>query len=377
VVDEYTVRLNLGRPFAPIISHLSHSFIGMLSPNQIANQPAGEPVTNPVGTGPYRFVRWDRGSQIVMSVNTDFYGDVPSIPRAIFRFIPEDAARVVALETGEVDAVMNIPPNQAERLGMNPSIRLEYPSSVRVLYAGFNTSEGPLADPRVRRALNLAVNKNAIVDSILQGTGQVSTAPIVPAVFGHTAAGPYEYNPTRARQLLAQAGYPNGFDVTFYHPTGRYPLDATVAEAVQAMLAEVGVDATLQTLEWSSYLSALRVAPDDAQQDMYMLGWGTVTLDADYGLYALLHSSQSSPAGWNVSYYGNDRVDALLSQARSNPDRAERAELYEEAIELIWDDAPWLFLHDVGTIDAYRADVTGLIHHPLENLLVWDAEFVR
>lgn len=377
VVDQYTVRLNLERPFAPIISHLSHSFIAMLSPAQIAATPAGETVMEPIGTGPYRLVEWRRGEEVVMEINEDYYGSAPAINRTIFRFVPEDAARVVALETGEVDVIMNLPPTDALRLVDDPDINVEYPSSVRVLYVGFNVSSGPFADQRVRQALNYAINKDAIVNNVLQGSGQVSTAPIVPAVFGHAVAGPYEYDPARARELLAEAGYADGFEVEFYHPTGRYPLDATIAEAVQGMLAEVGITANLQTLEWSSYLATMRVAPEDALQDMHMFGWGTVTLDADYGLYALFHGSEAAPAGWNTTYYGDETVDALLSEARTIPDRDERSAIYDEAIGIIWEDAPWLFLHDVGQINGYRSDISGLIHHPLENVFVWDASFVQ
>lgn len=377
VVDEFTVRLALNRPFAPIISHLSHSFIGMLSPTQLAATAPGEIVTEPIGTGPYRFVEWQRGERIVMEANPDYYGTVPAIPNAVFRFITEDAARVVALETGEVDAIMNVPPTEAQRLADSETITVEYPSSVRVLYVGFNTSSGPFADVRVRRALNHAVNKEAIVGAVLQGVGQVSTAPVVPAVFGHASNEPYAYDPERARELLAEAGYADGFEVEFYHPTGRYPLDATIAEAIQGMLSEVGITANLQTLEWSSYLSTVRVAAEEALQDMHMFGWGTVTLDADYGLYALFHSSVIAPGGWNTTYYANPAVDELLSAARTNPNPDERTALYEEVIAILWEDAPWLYLHDVGQTNAFRSDVSGLIHHPLENIFVWDARFVQ
>lgn len=375
VVSEFEVRLNLTQPFAPIMSNLSHSFVGMLSPAQLSSAPAGEPITEPVGTGPYRFVEWNRGESIVLEANPVYYGDVPEISRVVWRFITEDSARVVALESGEADVIMRVPPADAQRIDDSGAFAVARPSSVRTIYIGFNTVREPFTDARVRQALNLAVNKNAIVNSILQGSASASSAPVSPGVFGFVPAGPYEYNPERARELLAEAGYPDGFEVNLYHPTGRYLLDATIAEAVQAQLAEVGVTANLQTLEWSSYLAALRVAPEEAQHDMYMLGWGTVTLDADYGLFPLMHSSQSAPTGWNVSYFVNDQVDELLAGARTNPNRDERAVAYEEVIGLIWEEAPWLFLHNEGQINGYSEDVVGLIHHPLENVFVWDASF--
>jgi peptide/nickel transport system substrate-binding protein len=177
--------------------------------------------------------------------------------------------------------------------------------------------------------------------------------------------------------LLAEAGYPDGFEMTIHHPTGRYPLDATVAEVIQDQLSEVGIDATLETREWSSYLSFTGQPPEEAEYDSFLLGWGTVTLDADYGLYALLHSNQWNPNGNNRGFYENEEVDDLLDEARVETDQSRREELYAEAIELIWNDAPWIFLYNQGQVNANRTYVEGLIHHPLENLSAWDASFVQ
>ncbi|MFW6364336.1 MAG: ABC transporter substrate-binding protein, partial [Spirochaeta sp.] len=176
---------------------------------------------------------------------------------------------------------------------------------------------------------------------------------------------------------LAEAGYEDGFSMTLHHPTGRYPMDATVAEAIQDMLSEVGIDVTLETREWTSYLSFTGQAVDEADYDAFLLGWGTVTLDADYGLYALLHTNQWNPNGNNRGFYSNPRVDTLLDQARVETDTELREEYYEEAIEVIWDDAPWIYLYNEGQINAVRSNVGGLIHHPLENLSAWNAYFIE
>jgi peptide/nickel transport system substrate-binding protein len=276
------------------------------------------------------------------------------------------------LEAGEVDAIMAVPPTEIARLEGVEGIEVVRQSSVRVIYLGFNMEREIFKDVRVRQALNHAIDKEALVDTIFQGAFRPSTAPVVPAVFGYTEMTPYEFNPEKAKELLAAAGHEDGFEITLFHPTGRYPGDATVIEAVQAMLAEVGVTATLETLEWGTYLDTVIVAPEEAQHDIFMLGWGTVTLDADYGLYALFHSTQWPPAN-NVSYYSNPEVDALLDEARVTPDRAVRERLYSEAIAKIWEDAPWIFLYDEGQVNAAQTNVQGLIHHPVENIFAWDA----
>ena len=372
VVDEYIVQIMLDDIFAPIASHLSHSFIGMHSPASLEALDAGNYVEAPVGTGPFKYVAWDRGDKIVMEKNEDYWGGAPQLDTVTFKFIPEAGSRVIMLETGEVHAIMAVPPTDIDRLEAADGIDVVFQSSVRVIYMGFNQELDIFKDVRVRQALNYAVDKEAIIATVFQGIGEPSSAPIVPAIFGYTQVGPYEYDPEKAMELLAEAGYPDGFDVELFHPTGRYPQDATVAEAVQAMLAEVGINATLTTYDWGTYLDTVIVPPEQAEHDIFMLGWGTVTLDADYGLYALFHSSQWPPAN-NVSYYANAEVDALLDEARVTPDRGVREGLYRDAIEIIWNDAPWIFLHNEGQVNAVRSNVKGLIHHPLENISAWNA----
>lgn len=375
VTGPYTIELRLAQPFAPILSHLSHSFIGIVSPRQLQGLPVTGTFEIPIGTGPYRMVSWNRGDAVRMVRNDAYWGPKPAIPNLVFRFIPEESARIVALETGEADAIMAVPPQDVARLERDPNINVVKQTTVRTIYIGFNNQKAPFNDPRVRRALNHAINKQAIVDSIFQGGAVVADAPVVSAVFGHTSVGPYAYNPTEARRLLAEAGFPNGLDMVLHHPTGRYPLDATVAQAVQDMLRAVGVRATLQTREWSAYLQFTSQPPQQADYDAYMLGWGTVTLDSDYGLYALLHTRQWNPNGNNRGFYSNTRVDEILDRARVETNPQNRRTMYNEAIRLIWNDAPWIYLYNAGQINAVRSNVQGLIHHPLENLSAWAATF--
>ncbi len=372
VIDEYTLRLHLNQEFAPIISHLSHSFVGMHSPASLGALGEDEVLEAPVGTGAFKIVSWDRGERIVMERNEDYWGGAPELETVTFVFVPEAGSRVIMLETGEAHAIMAVPPTEIDRLEAEADIDVVFEDSVRVIYIGFNLEDERFNDVRVRQALNHAVDKEAIIATIFQGVGSPSSAPVVPAVFGYTQVGPYEYNPELAMELLAEAGFEDGFDIELFHPTGRYPQDSTVIEAVQAMFAEVGVNASLTTYDWGTYLDTVIVPPEQAEHDLYMLGWGTVTLDADYGLYALHHSTQWPPRN-NVSYYANDEVDALLDEARVTPDTAVREALYAEAIQLIWDDAPWVYLHNEGQVNAVRSNVHGLIHHPLENILAWDA----
>jgi peptide/nickel transport system substrate-binding protein len=373
VAGEFTVKLHLDAPFAPMLSHLAHSFIGMLSPTSVKALGPGAIVEKPVGTGPFKIAEWVRGEHITLVANEDYWGGRPRLDEIVWKTVPEDAARVMMLKAGDVHHIYRVPPMDVPRLEADPAIRIVRETSVRVIYVGFNTQMEPFTDVRVRQALNYAVDKEAIVKYILGGAGRPMDAPIVPAVFAHHAVGPYEYNPARARQLLAEAGFPDGFKTTLYHPTGRYVMDVAIAEAVQADLREVGVEAELVTMEWAAYLAYLRRPVEAAVHPMYLIGWGCVTLDADYGLFPLLHSTQWPMAGWALSFYKNEAVDRLLDEARITPDLAKRRALYKEAIELIWEDAPWLFLHDEVQINAERVNVRGLVLHPTERVEAWGA----
>lgn len=373
VVDEYTVRLKLDKPFAPLIAHLTHNFVAIVSPKQIAELPEGKDILEPVGTGPFKFDKWVRGDYVRLVRNDDYWGDKAYLDSVVFKVIPSDATRLVLLETGQLHAMMRVPPLDAPRVAATPGLELLKIPSVRTIYIGFNNQRAPWTDVRVRQAVNYAVDKEAIVKEILGGVGGVSDAPIMPLIFGYAPQEPYKYDPEKARELLRAAGFPTGFTFTLYHPTGRYMMDAAIAEAVQAYLAEVGINAKLITMEWAAYLAFLRKPQPEATFDMFLLGWGCVTLDADYGLFPLFHKSEWPPAGQNFSFYSDPTVDALLELARVDPDPVSRRATYASVINYLWNDAPWLFLHYEGQLNAQRTVAKDLIHHPREYILVHKA----
>lgn len=374
VVDEYTISLTTDEPFAPILAHLSHDFISMISPAAVEEY--GDQVgSNPVGTGKFKFEGWTRGESVIMSRNDDYWGEPAHLDTVRILVVPEESTRVVMLETGEAHAIMNVPPRDVSRLTENPDITVENVPSLRTLYVGLHAQKEPFDDVRVRKAVNYAVDSKSIVEFIIDGAGRPSDAPISPDIFGYSEQEIYEHDPERARELLAEAGYPDGLDLEFYYPVGRYPMDNIIAQAVQSQLAEVGINANMTTMEWATYLEVINVPPAESPHEMFLLGWGTVTGDADYGLYALFHSGEWAPDGSNRSFYGNPEVDELLEAARIETDTEERKALYAEAIEIIWDDAPWIFLHSISQINAVRNNVEGLVHHPRESILAHEAYF--
>ena len=371
VVDEYTVRFTLSAPFAPFLSHLTHSGVAIVHPDVVAE--LGERHSEePVGTGPFQVVNWDRGNQVVLERFDGYWGELPGIERLVFRTVPEDTTRVAMLESGEVD-VARVPPQDVTRVNANPNVTVHNVSGVRTVFIYFNHAKEPFDDVRVRRAINLAVNMDEIADFVHAGTARPSDAAIAPGIFGYTPVGRYDYDPEQARQYLAEAGFPDGLDIVLHSPTARYPGDIQTAEAIQSQLAEVGVNATIETMEWTSYIPFTGRPVEENEVELAMLGWGTVTGDADYGLYALFHTSQHAPAGFNRGFYSNALVDALLDEARTSSDTSLREQLYADVLQILYDEAAWLFLHSETQIVGVRDNVEGLVIHPTERYLAHGA----
>ncbi len=370
VVDDFTVRFTLSSPFAPFLAHLTHSGTAIVHPDVVAEL-GDDHGANPVGTGPFRFESWDRGSRVNLVRFDDYWGDMPGVEGVSFLTVDEATTRVAMVETGEVD-VARIFPQDVARVDANPDVTVYNVSGVRTIYIYFNQTMEPFTDVRVRRAINYAVNIEEIAEFLHGGTARPSDAAVAPGIFGYTPVGAYPYDPERARQLLAEAGYPDGFSTTLYSPTARYPLDIQTSETIQSQLAEVGINATIETLEWNSYLELTRRPAGENSITMAMLGWGTVTGDADYGLYALFHSSQHPPA-FNLGFYSNVVVDDLLDAARSTDDNSLRQQLYADVLQILRDDAAWLFLYSEAQLVAVRDNVEGLVIHPTERLLAHTA----
>jgi ABC-type transport system substrate-binding protein len=267
---------------------------------------------------------------------------------------------------------VRVPPAEAARLAANPDIEVVTTPGLRTIYIFFNVTEEPFTDVRVRQAVNYAVDVESIVRDLFDNAALVSEAPFAPPIFGYSAQTPYARDVDRAKELLEEAGIEPGTKVVLYHPTGRYIQDALVADAVRSQLREVGLEVELQTLEWPQYVPTVRKEKPENDVQFAMLGWGTPTMDADYALFALFHSSQIPP-GFNGAFYENPEVDALLDEARTNPDPAARQQAYADAIAIIWEDAPWLFLYSEVQLTAVRDNVQGFLVHPNERLIATDA----
>ncbi len=368
VVDDMTVEIVTDAPFAPILAHLAHSATSIVNERSVteAGDDFGTDVA--VGTGPFRFVTWETASQVVLERNDDYWqGDV--LPeRVVFRAIVDGTVRAIELEAAGIDIAYALEPRDALRLQDHPSVTMAPIETLSTQYVGFNAEKEPFDDVRVRQAINHAIDSETIVDVIYEGFGFPATSPISSQVFGaNLDLEGYEFDPERARELLAEAGYPDGFSTTVW--TNDNPLRIQIAEIMQAQLGQIGISVDVEVLEWSTYLADTAAGA----HDMFILGWVTVTADADYGLYALFHSSQFGSAG-NRTFWSDPRVDELLDLGRQEADLDLRSEFYYEAQEIIAEQAPWIFLNTSIENNATRDNVVGFVPHPAGHHKLWTVD---
>ena len=368
VLSEERVAFLLNEARASFIAVLAQGAASIVSPTAVMKWGPDYP-THPVGTGPFRFASWDRGQRVVLEKNPTYWKYPVKVERVIYRPIVEDQARLTELLTGTLDVIVGVPADFVSQLEQNAKITLLKQVGAHVWYFGMNNQKKPFDDKRVRQALNYAVNKDAIVKDVLKGTGAASRGPVLPGTWGaDPALKPYPYDPERAKKLLAEAGYPSGFSTTLWVPESGSGMQAPVAMStvMQSNLKAVGVNVSLQTMEWGAYLAKLRTK----EQELFALSWMAGTEDPDMVMYPLLHSSQWTPVGPNRALYKNARFDTLLQQARLTTDQAKRAQLYREAQRVLVDDAPWVFVDHEIQIAALSKRVQGFKLHPSFDLRV-------
>ena len=368
VLSEERVAFLLNEARASFIAVLAQGAASIVSPTAVMKWGPDYP-THPVGTGPFRFASWDRGQRVVLEKNPTYWKYPVKVERVIYRPIVEDQARLTELLTGTLDVIVGVPADFVSQLEQNAKITLLKQVGAHVWYLGMNNQKKPFDDKRVRQALNYAVNKDAIVKDVLNGTGAASRGPVLPGTWGaDPALKAYPYDPERAKKLLAEAGYPSGFSTTLWVPESGSGMQAPVAMStvMQSNLKAVGVNVSLQTMEWGAYLAKLRTK----EQELFALSWMAGTEDPDMVMYPLLHSSQWTPVGPNRALYKNARFDTLLQQARLTTDQAKRAQLYREAQRVLVDDAPWVFVDHEIQIAALSKRVQGFKLHPSFDLRV-------
>jgi len=370
VVDDHTVEIKTKQPVGPFLAYVAMDTMSILSPASL-DQWNNDIGWHPVGTGPFKFESYVPEESITVVRNEDYWGEPAYLDSIIFKTVPEDATRLTMLEAGEADIVVNLPAYQISRFEGSPNVEVRVDQCTRVAHIGFNCLSEPFDDVRVRQAMNYAVDKEALVTGILTGLGEPAHSVFAPATWGYSAVGKYPHDPEKAKALLADAGYPNGFKAKLQTPQGRYFMDRETAVAFQAQMAEVGIDLEIETVDWATYLQILRYPPETNETQVYLLGWESGTADFQLPAENIFHSSSWAPKQWNTMFYKNEKTDDLIERAGAEVDSEQRMKLAEELQKTIMEDAPWVPLYVYPQITAVRKSVHGLKVMPTE-LLFFD-----
>ena len=370
-IDEYTVQIDLKRPQAPFLKNLSMTPFSIASPKALKEGDYGQ---NPVGTGPFVFKEWKRNDKIVLEKNKDYWVDgYPKLEQVIFKSIPDNAARLNALKTGEIDMMDGVMPSDVPQIEENADLTTFTRPSMNIGYLGLNVTRGPLQDKKVRQALNHAVDKEAIIEAFYQGQAEPAKNPIPPSIQGYNDdISAYEYDLDKARSLLEEAGYADGFEMELWAmPVSRpyMPDGQKVAEAIQSSFKEIGVETTIKTYEWATYVE--KVIGGEA--DSFLLGWTAQNGDADNVLYTLLDKEMVGSS--NSSRYESEELHNLLVEAQSTVDEEKRNKLYKQALEVIHEDAPWIPLVHSTPVVAGKDNIKGFNPHPNSSVEMLKVEF--
>ena len=363
--DDMTVVFTLNYPEAPFVSNLAMDFASIMSAeyaDKMAEAGTMEVIDNePIGTGPFSFKGYQKDAVIRYEAHDDYWEGKPAADKLVFAITTDASVRYQKLKAGECHIMPYPNPADLEAMDADPNINLMQQEGLNVGYLAFNTEKEPFTDKRVRQALNMAINKDAIIDVVFKGAAKKAKNPIPPTIWSYNdATEDYPYDPEKAKALLAEAGV-EGLKTNIWAMPVQRPYNPNarrMAELIQADWAKVGVDAEIVTFEWAEYLDRVR----KGEHDTVLLGWTGDNGDPDNFMFVLLgcEAAKSSSSRWC-----NEDFDKLLRDAKKTGDIDARTDLYEQAQLIFKEEAPWVTIAHSIVFKPVRKEVTGYKVHPL------------
>lgn len=358
VVDnEHQVTIKLTEPYAPFNTIVASSNLSIVQ--EAAVTAAGEAygdADNIVTSGAFTVKEWVPNDHYTLEKNANYWGEEPITTSITVRVIPEGSARAIALETGEVDLVWGVDPTDCSNIEANSDVKLLSQPSSSIEYLGMNVTKEHFKDQKVRQAINYAIDKQALVDTIVEGRGTVANSYINNTIPGWTdEVEAYPYDPEKAKELLAEAGYADGFSCQLWV---NGDVRTRSAQMVQAQLAEIGITVDISTMEWGAFLDALNAG----EHEMFILGWSNSSFDADSSTYQLFHSANHGATG-NRAFMTDATVDELITNAAQENDNEKRMEYYKELQIYLHDLSPWCPFYYKNDNVGVRADLQGFKLH--------------
>lgn len=386
-VDDYNVQILTKEPYGGLLNTLAHG--SALIPSPAALEKYGKDIgLHPVGTGAYILDKIEPGTQVVLKANDNYYGGKPAYKQITFKYVGDASSRIAALKSGQADVIDAVPVEQADDLKSSPNVDLINVPGLQVFGIGLNQNNTILQDKNVRQALNMAIQKEAIVKTLFKGYGTVLTSPLAPNTTGYVKSGEYSFDVEKAKKILADAGWKAGADGTLEKegkklsfnlrtPDGMYPNDVIVAETMKSQLKTIGVDVKINKVEKSTFWDGIKVPQAKVDFDMVLFGYnpshgnGGIQLDA---LFATNPDAAKNPPQWNFNWYSNKAVDELIQNANKEVDQQKRTQLLGQAEKMIWDDAPYIWLYAKNNIAAKAKSVDGIKVLPVVFTLVHEAK---
>lgn len=356
-VDDYTVTVETYTPYGPFLSAMAATSASIMNKNtieQYGNDIGMDPATIN-GTGPFKISSWTFQEEMVFERFDDYFDGAAKTKTIRMVYVPEQASRALALENKEVDIASGLSPDDDVRItnGEVDGVKLWSKAGNGMHLFQFNCA-GVLADVNLRRAISHALDRQAIIDALYAQIGETcATAPITPDVIGYSDLGVVEYDPELSKELLKEAGYEDGLDITIY-TTAVYNKGVEMGEIIKSQLAEVGINVNLVTIDRAQFLAQFGLTPDQVEWDMLIMGAGGQT-DAGNALYRVWHTEEGGLNNNNYGFYSNAEVDKLLEDAAVITDVEERTALYKQAMEIIWETDP------VGVFMNFRNDIYGML----------------
>jgi len=362
-VNPTTLAIHLKQPDPNLLPNLSITTASIFSPasaTKDGNTPTN--IVHPVGTGPYQFTRWNKGSEVVYTRVDDYWGQKPYYKTVSFKVIPEANSREAGLLAGQLDVIMNPPVTDLTALSNSPAVKLLKAPSDRSVFIAINVTKPPFDNEKVRQALNYAVDKESIIKNVMFDAVNPMDSPFPSSLTGYCKVGSYKYDPAKAKQLLAEAGVKD-LKVTLATPTGRYIQDSQFAQAVSGYLRKVGIEANVRTMDWPSYVTGIQ--QKDAPFELHVLGWAPGALDGPTQLQMFTGATQP-PKGLNTSFLADPAIDKLTAEAALNLDDASRSQQLCQIQKDVWQRAPWIFLWSQTLVLAHNSKITGVSYVPNE-----------
>jgi len=365
VVDDYTARITLKTAFSAFINNLAHPSGVMISPAAIAKY-GKDIASNPVGTGPFKFVEWNRTDFLkVTKFDGYWHKGYPKVDTITWKPVIDSNSRAAVMQTGEAHFTYPVPYELAEVLKAKPGLELVAAPSIIVRYLSMNTQQKPFDNAKVRQAINYAINKDAVAKVAFGGYATPADAVVPAGVEFSIKTGLWPYDVAKAKQLMAEAGYPNGFETELWSAYN-HTIAQKVTQVLQQQLAQIGVKVKITLLEAGQRVEKVESWPDPATAPvrLYYVGWSASTGEADWALRPLLGSESFPPRLFNTAYYKSDKVDNDIKGALLTTDHAAKAKFYRDAQETIFQDAPWAPLVIEKLLSAKNKKLSGVYTMP-------------